>query len=68
MRFFLVSIFFISTLAALNVNISDSTILNGKTALIELEKDENIQYNEISIGKKNIKFLIILLMIKKCMF
>lgn len=55
MRFFLVSIFFISTLAALNVNISDSTILNGKTALIELEKDENIQYNEISIGKKNYK-------------
>ncbi|OIP53577.1 MAG: peptidase M23 [Helicobacteraceae bacterium CG2_30_36_10] len=55
MRFFLVSIFFISTLAALNVNISDSTILNGKTALIELEKDENIQYNEISIGKKKYK-------------
>jgi len=47
-------IIFISTCSAIafNINISSSNIANGKTALIEFDKEKNIKYEDIVVGKK----------------
>ncbi len=55
MRLFLFSMLFLSALVASNINIAESTIKNGKTVLIEFEKNENIKYNEVTLDKKKYK-------------
>ena len=45
----------ISSIFALNINVSDSIVANGKTALIEFEKEKNINYEKIIVGKKTYK-------------
>ena len=50
-------IFILSTCSvmAFNINISDSNIVNGKTALIEFDKEKNTKYEDIVVGKKTYK-------------
>ncbi len=55
MRLVLFSILFLSVLVASNINISESTIKNGKTVLIEFDKNNNIKYNEVTVDKQNYK-------------
>lgn len=55
MRLVLFSILFLSVLVASNINISESTIKNGKTVLIEFDKNKNIKYNEVTVDKQNYK-------------
>jgi len=45
----------ISSIFALNINVSDSIVANGKTALIEFEKEKNINYEKVIVGKKTYK-------------
>lgn len=40
---------------AININIVDSSIGNGKTTLIEIVKENNVTYNKISSGKVEYK-------------
>ncbi|MDQ1245127.1 MAG: Peptidase, partial [Campylobacterota bacterium] len=42
MRFFSLFIFFACTIFAFDVEIANSTVSNGKTALLEFKKDKNI--------------------------
>jgi len=48
-------IFILSTCSAIafNINISNSNIANGKTALLEFDKEKDIKYEKLLIGKKN---------------
>ena len=55
MRAFLLLLFFISALLASNVEISEMSVANGKTLLIEFDKNESIKYNEVRVDKKNYK-------------
>ena len=52
MKFFIASILFTATIYAFNIDISDSTIANGKTTIIEFEKEQNTKYEKIILGKK----------------
>jgi len=52
MKFFLTLVTLISTLFAFNINISDSTVANGKTSIIEFEKEQNREYEKIEFAKK----------------
>jgi len=45
----------ISSLFSLNIDVSNSIIANGKTALVEFKKENNINYDEIQAGKKTYK-------------
>ncbi|PHS57690.1 MAG: peptidase M23 [Sulfurimonas sp.] len=47
--------FIISFSFALGINISDSTITNGRTAFIELKKEKHMSLEKITINKKNYK-------------
>jgi len=50
----LLFLFILSTCSALafNINISSSNIANGKTALLEFNKEKNTKYEKLKIGKK----------------
>ena len=53
----LLFLFVISTcsLLAFNIHISDSTITNGRTALLEFKKELHVEYEKIAVGKKTYK-------------
>ena len=55
MRLFLFLTLFTCSLFAFNVDISNSTISNGRTALLEFNNDRNIEYDKVVIGKKSYK-------------
>lgn len=55
MKLFSLLTLFTCTLFSFNVDISDSTISNGKTALLEFKKEKNIEYDKIIIDKKTYK-------------
>jgi len=52
MRLLLIFIFATCSLFAFNINISSSNIANGKTALLEFEKEVDVEYQKIVVGKK----------------
>ena len=51
---FLISLL-VSWLSAFNINMSDSTISNGRTAFIEFKKEKEFNYKSVSLGTKNFK-------------
>ncbi|QOY51590.1 M23 family metallopeptidase [Candidatus Sulfurimonas baltica] len=53
LSFFL--LFLTCSVFALNIDISNSTIANGKTALLEFKKEKNISYEKIVVDKKTYK-------------
>ena len=55
MKYIFAILLFISSLAAFNFNISDSTITNGRTAIIVFDKEESIEYDKLVMGKSNFK-------------
>ena len=55
MKIILSIIVFISSVFALNIDVSDSTVTNGRTTLIELKKEKNISFDKILAGKKSYK-------------
>jgi len=63
----LFSLLFVSGLNAFNIEIVNTTVQNGKTTLVEFEKEKNIAFIELSLDDKNIKFLTIQRMIRRCM-
>jgi len=52
MKFIYLFIFLVSSLFSFSVNISDSNIANGKTALLEFDKENDISYEKLVVGKK----------------
>lgn len=48
-------LFFLSSLFAFKVDVSGVDISNGKTLFIEFDKEKNIQYEKIVLGKKSYK-------------
>lgn len=52
MKLLFIFTFFLSSLIALEVNISNSSVANGKTALLEFEKKDELVYNSIRLNKK----------------
>ena len=55
MKILLVVLLATCSLLAFNIKISSSSIANGKTALLEFNKESNTEYEKISIGKKSYK-------------
>lgn len=55
MKYIVSILFFISSLSAFNFNISDSTITNGRTAIVVFDKEESLQYDKLLVGKKSFK-------------
>ena len=55
MKYIFSILLFISSLSAFNFNISDSTITNGRTAIIVFDKEESIKYDKLVMGKNNFK-------------
>jgi murein DD-endopeptidase MepM/ murein hydrolase activator NlpD len=55
MKFIISLGFLFSTLFSFNINISDTTIANGKTSIIEFDKEINTEYTKILIEKKSYK-------------
>ena len=55
MKYIFTILLFISSLAALNFNISDSTITNGRTAIIVFDKEKNVNYEKLVVGKSSFK-------------
>ncbi|MFT7003105.1 MAG: murein DD-endopeptidase MepM/ murein hydrolase activator NlpD [Sulfurimonas sp.] len=55
MKYFIFLIFLISRIFALDMEVSDSSIVNGKTAIIEFKKEKNLKYEEIILGTKTYK-------------
>lgn len=55
MRFFFLIFFFTCTIFAFDVEIVNSTVSNGKTALLEFKKDKNISYEYVAVDKKRYK-------------
>ena len=45
----------LSQLAAFNFDISNSTITNGRTAIVIFNKEESLQYDKLIVGKKSFK-------------
>ncbi|MDA7818410.1 M23 family metallopeptidase [Sulfurimonas sp.] len=43
------------SLFSFNINISSSTISNGRTALIEFDKELHVEYDKLVVGKKKYK-------------
>ena len=52
MKFFVFLAVFISSVYAINFDIYNSTISNGRTTMIEFVKDKDVQYDKIKMGKK----------------
>jgi murein DD-endopeptidase MepM/ murein hydrolase activator NlpD len=55
MKFFIALATIVSTIFAFNIDISNSTIANGKTAIIEFEKEQDTEYKKVVLGKKAYK-------------
>ena len=55
MRFIFIFSLFSSLLLSFNFDISDTTISNGATSLIEFKKENNYKYEKITLGKKSFK-------------
>ncbi|MCW8896363.1 M23 family metallopeptidase [Sulfurimonas sp.] len=55
MRLFLFLTLFTCSLFSLSIEMSDSTVENGKTTLLEFNNDKNIQYDKVVVGKKSYK-------------
>jgi len=55
MRYLLLLTLFISSLFAFNVDISHSTIANGKTSLFVFDKEKGVEYKSLIFLKKNYK-------------
>ncbi|WP_373036486.1 M23 family metallopeptidase [Sulfurimonas sp.] len=55
MKYFIFLTFFVSSVFAFNINISNSNIANGKTAIIEFKKEQNTKYDKIVLDKKTHK-------------
>ncbi len=53
MKFLIIFSFLSSLLFSFNFEISNTTISNGATSLIEFKKEKNIQYEKITLGKKS---------------
>jgi len=54
-KFLLVLVFSTCSAFAFNINISSSSVANGKTTLIEFDKEKNVKYEKLVIGKKKYK-------------
>jgi len=55
MKLLFVLVLFVSSLVSFSIELSDSIIANGKTALLEFSKDKDIEYDKIVVGKKKYK-------------
>ena len=55
MKYISIILLFISSLSAFNFNISDSTITNGRTAIIIFDKEKNVNYNKLVMGKNSFR-------------
>ena len=55
MKYIITLLILISSLSAFNFDISNSTITNGRTAVIVFEKEKNVQYDKLLVGKKSFK-------------
>ncbi len=55
MKYLFIVTLLLSSLPAFNINISDTTVSNGRTTFIEFEKEKNVQYETVSLGKKTFK-------------
>lgn len=55
MRLLFLLTLFTCSLFSLSIEMSDSTIENGRTALLEFNNDKNIKYDKVLIGKKSYK-------------
>lgn len=53
MKLVLSLVFFSSLVFSFNLSISDTSIANGATSLFEFEKEENLKYTSLKLGKKN---------------
>jgi len=53
MRYIAILLVLISSLAAFNFDISNSTITNGRTAIIVFNKEKNVQYDKLVVGKRS---------------
>ncbi len=53
MRYITVLLFLISSLSAFNFDISDSTITNGRTAIIVFDKENSVKYDKLVVGKRS---------------
>ena len=47
MRYVVLSLLFISSLFAFNVQILDAEVANGKTALLEFKKEKDFEYKNV---------------------
>lgn len=55
MRYILLTLLLITSLAAFKFDISDSTITNGRTAIIVFDKEKNLEYERLVVGKRSYK-------------
>jgi len=55
MRYITTLLFLISSLSAFNFDISDSTITNGRTAIIFFDKENSVKYDKLVVGKRSYK-------------
>jgi len=55
MRFLFLVLFSISSLFSLSFDITNTTIQNGATTLIEFKKEKDFKYDKITLDKKNFK-------------
>lgn len=55
MRYIITLLFFISSLYAFSFDISNSTITNGRTAIVVFDKEKNVYYDKLLMGKKSFK-------------
>ena len=53
MKYITTLLLLISSLAAFNFDISNSTITNGRTAIIVFNKEKNVQYDKLVVGKRS---------------
>lgn len=55
MKILILVIFLNSFVFSFNFNISDTSISNGATSLVEFKKEKNFKYEKITFGKKSFK-------------
>jgi len=55
MKYLILFAFLVSNIFAFSIDISDSTIANGKTAIIEFNKEQDLKYKKVKIDKKTYK-------------
>lgn len=55
MRFFLLLTLLTCSLFSFAINISSSTIENGRTALLEFQNEDKVKYEKLIVGKKSYK-------------